>query len=105
MNAAYDLLRAQDWTTTRRGPVHTEAAADATSEWTDVGGSSRDYPDLTMSPGGGQNNCDGGGSNKRRSDGRKKKNIGDGERRSSDATMHYKNVLFGRKYYGVLMAA
>ena len=42
MNAAYDVLKAQDWTK----PSHTEATADATAEWTDVGGSSRTYPDF-----------------------------------------------------------
>lgn len=42
MNAAYDVLKARDWTK----PNHTEATAEATPEWTDVGGSSRVYPDF-----------------------------------------------------------
>ena len=46
MNAAYDVLKAQDWTKTGREPNHTETTADATREWTDVGGSSRSYPDF-----------------------------------------------------------
>src|SRR5437899_2107221 len=46
MNAAYDVLKAQDWTKTRREPNHTEATADAAAEWTDVGRSSRRYADF-----------------------------------------------------------
>ena len=46
MNAAYDVLRAQDWTKTRREPNHTKTTTDAKAEWTDVGGSSRTYSDF-----------------------------------------------------------
>jgi hypothetical protein len=42
MNAAYDVLKARDWTK----PNHTEEAADPKSQWTDVGASSRVYPDF-----------------------------------------------------------
>jgi hypothetical protein len=44
MNAAYDVLKAHDWTKTRHEPNHTKATADAPAEWTDVrGSSSRSY--------------------------------------------------------------
>src|SRR5271166_1350387 len=42
MNAAYDVLKGQDWTK----PSHTETTADEAPEWTDVGRSSRVYPDF-----------------------------------------------------------
>jgi hypothetical protein len=50
MNAAYDVLKAQDWTKTRREPNHAETTADAKAEWTDVGGSSRSYADFDDEP-------------------------------------------------------
>jgi hypothetical protein len=42
MNAAYDVLKGRDWTK----PTPVEATAGATPEWTDVGGSTRAYPDF-----------------------------------------------------------
>jgi DnaJ-class molecular chaperone len=46
MNAAYDVLKVQDWTKTRREPNHPKTTTDAKAEWTDVGGSSRTYSDF-----------------------------------------------------------
>ena len=43
MNAAYDVLKAQDWTKTRRDPNHTDATADTAADWTDIGEPSRSY--------------------------------------------------------------
>jgi hypothetical protein len=43
MNAAYDVLKTQDWTQTRREPNHADTTAHGKAEWTDVGGSSRSY--------------------------------------------------------------
>jgi hypothetical protein len=43
---------------------------------------------LTMRFGGGKNNCDVGVSDKNKSDEKKKRNTGDGRRRSSGATKH-----------------
>jgi hypothetical protein len=42
MNAAYDVLKAQDWTR----PHQTNATADAKPEWMDVGGTDRSYADF-----------------------------------------------------------
>src|SRR6516225_6461374 len=46
MNAAYDVLKAQDWTKTHPEPNQTGTTADAAAGWPDVGGSSRTYADF-----------------------------------------------------------
>jgi|SRR6516225_3707494 DnaJ-class molecular chaperone len=46
MNAAYDVLKAQDWTKTHREPNQTGTTADAAAERMDVGGSSRTQADF-----------------------------------------------------------
>ena len=57
MNAAYDVLKAQDWAKTRHEPNnHTKATADAAAEWTDVGGSSGSYANFDDEFRSGRNN-------------------------------------------------
>jgi hypothetical protein len=46
MNAAYDVLKAQDWTKTHPEPNQTGTTVDAAAGWTDVAGSSRTYADF-----------------------------------------------------------
>jgi hypothetical protein len=44
MNAAYDVLKAEDWTKTRREPNHIKTTTDAKAEWTDVATRSPCHP-------------------------------------------------------------
>ena len=86
MNAAYDVLKTQDWT---------KVTADTAPEWTDVDekGKRKEQEKRERAA------ADIGRNKQRRNKRRSKKNS-DGCKKSSDELRHEKTVIFGKKYYG-----
>jgi hypothetical protein len=102
MNAAYDVLKAQDWTKTRREQNHTDTTADAEPAWTDVGGSSRSYADESRWREEQLRRWREQQEEERREKEEEHRRRAEAVKRRNEAL---KKVLFGSNFYGAMRAA